>query len=170
MSTEQLSLYIKERTTLTGVTSYLGSIIDEPAYKVESYLSNIFAELYSSLHEAEVNLIKKDDAKYIEVLGLSKENNKSAPHLLKRHEEGIELEAHRRVVERWYGVANSIATVARRVHKGSGKSFRLFYISLDRDELDARVVIEDNPTRTTIISRLSDDKKGMNEWLKRLQV
>ena len=163
-------LHGEEGITLNGVTRYLSSIIHEPAYIVESYLSEIFTGLYIPLHEAEINLIKNSDKKYIDALGGSMRNNKFSSALLKRNKERIELEAHGRVVKNWFGVAKSIAAIARRIHKGSNKPLRLFYISIDKHELDARVVIEDNPTRTKIISRLSDDKKGMNEWLNRLHL
>lgn len=163
-------LYGKEGITLNGVTTYLRSIIDEPAHRVESYLSDIFTGLYDSLHEAEVNLIKNSDRKQIESLDLAITNTKFSSHLLNRNENIIEQEAHMRVVDKWLGVARTIAATAHRIHRNSNNPCRLFYISLDKNELDARVVIEDSPTRATIINRLLDDQKGMNEWLKRLQV
>lgn len=158
----------KEKTPLSNpMAELLGEGHYEPFKK--AYIRGLAKNLSPFTNGPADNLKNKLDSIFS---GLDEYLKKIATQKLKeiKSTSNIKKEANEFSKKYWHSLANSIATHARILHRKSQEGPSLLYISLDKYNRKAKVIVLDDPSRGDIYSELHPDTKAINEWIKKLEL
>lgn len=131
---------------IQGISPALKAVINDPK-RLKNKLDSIFSGISEYLYQSQLQKLKSE----------LKGGNP-------------ELTAREYSTKNWHALANSIATHARIIHGKTPTAPDLLYISLNKTQLSAKVVVLTSPSAGEINTELHPDTKSINYWIKKLEL